>query len=236
MPETLWDGGPLLKQAPGVFPMGTDSVLLADFAGASSRKQLLDLGTGSGILPILLLSRFPKMTAIAIEQSEPACTLARENFSLNGLCGRVTLIQGDLRNYRELIPPGCADLTISNPPYFPANSGPEAESGLHNARGDGMCTLDDLCAAASWATRWGGSFSVVFRPERICDLFFSLRSHGFEPKRLLPVYHSAASPINLILVEARRGGKPGLSWEAPLILYNPDGTETDTLRRIYRRK
>ena len=94
MPETLWDGGPVLHQAPGVFPMGTDSILLADFARPGKRDRILDLGTGSGILPVLLLSIAPAATASAVELSPEACNLAQTNFQCNGLSDRARLIPG----------------------------------------------------------------------------------------------------------------------------------------------
>lgn len=235
MPETLWEGGPILNKAPGVFPMGTDSVLLSNFARPGSKDRVLDLGTGSGILPILLLYDRPRLTATAIELEEGACTLAQKNFEENGLSQRIRLIPGDLRQHRELISTGQFDLTLSNPPYFALRSGPQAAAGLENARGEGTCTLNDLCQAAAWATRWGGSFCLVFRPDRLCDLMVSLRASGFEPKRIRPVHHTLNSPVNLILVEARRGGNPGLIFEKDLYLRDESGKETPELQAIYRR-
>lgn len=235
MPETLWDKGPVLYQSPGVFPMGTDSILLADFARPGPRDRILDLGTGTGILPILLLFERPGCTASAIELEETACGIAQTNFDSNGLSDRIRLISGDLRQHRQLIPTGQFDLTVSNPPYFGTGTGPDAASGLKNARGDGTCSLEDLCQAAAWATRWGGSFCLVFRPDRLCDLIAALRSSGFEPKRLRPVHHTHSSPVNLILVEARRGGNPGLIWEKDLYLRDEHGNESPELQKIYRR-
>jgi len=233
--EYLWNGGPRLMQRPGVFPMGTDSILLSAFCQLAPRDRVLDLGTGTGILPLLLAFDRPGLTVTAVELSPEACTLAEENMALNGLSGRVTILPGDLRQHRGLIPTGRFDLTVSNPPYFPVGSGHAAENGLEHARGDGTCTLNDLCQAAAWATRWGGRFCLVFRPDRLCDLFLALRENGFEAKRLRPVHHSLGSPVNLVLVEARRGGNPGLIWENDLYLYNADGTETHELQEIYRR-
>ena len=235
MTETLWDGGPQLEQADGVFPMGTDSILLADFSRPGVRDRVLDLGTGSGILPLLLLYERPALTATALELDTRACLLAAQNMHRNGLSDRVTVLQGDLREHRRLLLSGSFDFVISNPPYYAAGSGRTAVSGLQYARSDGACTLSDLCEAAAWAIRWGGRFSLVFRPERLCDLLDALRKNRFEPKRIRPVHHAPASPVNLILLEARRGGRPGLIWENDLYLHNPDGTETPELRRIYRR-
>lgn len=235
MAETLWEQGPILHHSPGVFPMGTDSVILASFARPGKNDRVLDLGTGTGILPILLLYDRPGCTASAVELEETACQTAEKNFLANNLAQRIRLIPGDLREYRSLIPAGQFDLTVSNPPYFGVGTGPDATGGLINARGDGTCTLDDLCQAAAWATRWGGRFCLVFRPDRLCDLIESLRKFGFEPKRLRPVHHTPSSPVNLILVDARRGGNPGLSWEKDLYLREENGNESRELRHIYHR-
>jgi tRNA1(Val) A37 N6-methylase TrmN6 len=235
MMQTLWDGGPVLEQMPGVFPMGTDSILLADFARPGKRDRILDLGTGSGILPVLLLSQQDQCTALALEKDPVACGLAQRNLCHNQLSDRATILSGDLREYRQILKTGGFDLTVSNPPYFPQNRGPPAGSGLREARGEDSCTIAQLCQAAAWATRWGGRFCLVFRPERLPDLICALRENGLEPKRLRPVHHAQGLPVNLILLEARRGGNPGLTWENDLYLYHPDGTETPELRRIYRR-
>jgi tRNA1(Val) A37 N6-methylase TrmN6 len=235
MAETLWNGGPQLEQQPGVFPMGTDSILLAAFSQPGPRDRVLDLGTGTGILPLLLLYDRPGLRAVALEQDEAACRLAARNFHINGLQDRIILQQGDLRDHRSLLAPGSFDFTISNPPYFPTGSGHAAGSGLEFARGDGLCTLEDLCTAAAWATRWGGRFTLVFRPDRLAALFSALTQAGFQPKRLRPVHHNVGAPVNLLLLEARRGGNPGLTWEPDLYLYEPDGQETPELRSIYRR-
>ena len=233
MPETLWDGGPILHQAPGVFPMGTDSILLADFARPGKRDRILDLGTGSGILAVLLLSMAPAATASAVELSPEACKLAQTNFQCNGLSDRARLIPGDLRQYRDLIPAGAFDLAVSNPPYFETGTGYDASFGLRDARGDGTCTLEDLCTAAGWATRWGGRFCVVFRPERLCSLFVALKSAGLEPKRLRPVQETAGAAPWLFLLECRKGGRPGLQWEAPLCRYVAYREESAEWRKIY---
>ncbi len=233
MPAPLWPGGPLLEQAPEVFPLGTDSILLADFACPGARDRLLDLGTGCGILPIVLLWDRPGVTATAVELSPAACALARKNLTRNGLEQRVCLLEQDLRQFRQTLPAGGFDLTVSNPPYFPAGSG--FSGPLENARQDTLCTLPQLCAAAAWSTRWGGRFCLVFPPARLCELFAALTECGFAPKRIRPVHHAPGLPVNLLLVEARRGGKPGLVWEPDLYLHTAQGQESPEYQRIYRR-
>ena len=234
MEQRLWPDGPILYQSPDVFPLSTDSILLADFARPGPRDRVLDLGTGSGVLPVLLTFERPELTVTGIELSSPACALFRRNIQSNGLENRVTLLQGDLRE-PGAIPNGVFDLTLSNPPYYSESSGAVADGDMGQARSDLSCTLSQLCMTAARATRWGGRFCLVFPPDRLCDLISSLRDSGFEPKRLRPVHHSPGKAANLILLEARRGGKPGLRWEPDLYLHDTGGAESAETRRIYHR-
>ena len=235
MSDTLWPGGPVLSQSAEVFPLGTDAVLLADFARPGRRDRILDLGTGCGVLPVLLSWENPDVAVTAVDSSPAACALARKNFEQNGLARRVTLLEADLRDYRTRLSCGAFDRTVSNPPYFSGENGFVAEGSMGYARSDLGCTLLQVCQAAAWATRWGGSFCLVYRPERIGELFSTLEQTGFTPKRLRPVHHGPGMPANLILIEARRGGRPGLRWESDLYLHTADGLESPEARRIYHR-
>ena len=137
---------------------------------------------------------------------------------LGNLCGVVILgALGDLRDAAVLPAPGTMDYAVSNPPYFRAGSGASApEPSRQSAREESNCTIADVCTAAARVLRWGGSFAVVYRPERLVDLLVSLRAHGMEPKRLRFV--QTKDVPSLVLVESRRGGKPGLTVEPPLII------------------
>lgn len=202
-PETL---GPFtLRQEPNVFPLGSDTLALGDFASLRRGEQVCDLGCGSGALGLLLLRREPSLELTALELDAAAVRLARENFTANGLPCRV--IRGDLRQVRTLLPAGGFGLAVSNPPYFPAGSG--ASGGP--ARMEETCTLDELCAAAAWLLKNGGRFALVHRPERLCDLLFSLRVHGLEPKRLQFLRPAASRPPAAVLLEAKKQGRPGLT-------------------------
>ena len=123
------------------------------------------------------------------------------------------------------------------PPYSPAGSGrlPETEA-LRAARSETGCTLEDICTAAAWLLRWGGRFCVVFPTERLAELLEMARRFGLEPKRLRLVQHDAVGAPGLVLLECRRGGKPGLRAEPTLLLYGPDGRETAEHRRAYFRE
>lgn len=233
MVEQLWPGGPLFSGHKDVFPLGTDSMVLSDFARPDKRAKILDLGTGSGILTLLLLYGHPDRQGMGIDLSPAACDAAVENLNRNGLSAQGTIIQGDFNRHRELLPGGSFDYAVANPPYFSAGSGKTAAGGMALAREDGAGSITAVCRAAAWGLRWGGDFALCFRPERLTDLLVALRSEGLEPKRLRTVRHRADRPVSLLLVEARRGGKPGLIWEPDLVLQNADGAASAEYRRIY---
>lgn len=235
MPEQLWDGGPLFAAGRAVFPLSTDSILLADFARPGKCAKILDLGTGSGILALLLLHGHPERRALGVDISPNACGLARKNLECNGLSAQCEILEGDLTAHRALLPGGGFDYAVANPPYFSAGSGKLAGNGLADARADGTAPLSAICRAAGWSLRWGGDFSLCFRPERLSELIWELKNAGLEPKRLRTVRHCQGAPVSLLLLEARRGGKAGLRWEPELVLHHADGSETVEYRRIYHK-
>ena len=231
----LWQGGPVFAQAEH-FKLGTDSVLLAAFANAASARRGIDLGCASGVVALLLLSGNERLCMTGLEIVPEAAELARANMEKNSLSTRAEIICGDIRRHRELFRSGEFDLVVSNPPYFPLGSGrlsPDKERAA--ARGETDCTLSDICAAAAFLCRTGGRVCFVHKPERLSELFCAMSASGIEPKRLRLVCYTQNSAPNLVLVEGRRGGNPGLKIESALVLRNPDGTETDEILKIYHR-
>ena len=211
----------------GGFPLSTDSMLLADFVKLPKNAAVLDLGSGCGTLGLLLCARDAGCTVTGIELSEAAHAAALGNISRNGLQTRLSSICADLRTMP--FEAGAFRICLSNPPYF---SGGAAHSRNPAARGEDSCTLKDLFAAAARALQWGGDFFLVHKPERLAELAFEASSAGLEPKRLRLVRHRPDSPISLILLSCRRGGKPGLQIEE-LTLFHSNGTPTDDYCRIY---
>ena len=234
--DELWHGGPQFINDSGVFRLGTDSVLLADFTNTAKAKRAVDLGCGSGIISIILSWNNPEMFIDSVEIDPRAAGIAAENAKINRLSARMTVTTGDLRDHRELFTAGAYDLTVSNPPYFAKGHGKQSSiDGLKSARSEEFCTLSDVCKAAMYLTRWGGIFALVHRPQRLSEIFAALSESGFEPKRMRFVQHMAKSPPSLVLIESRRGGNPSLTIEAPLILANDDGSDSAEVCRIYRR-
>ena len=212
---------------PDGFPLSTDSMVLADFVKLPKNAAVLDLGSGCGTLGLLLCARNGACRVTGIELDEAAHNAALQNIARNTLAPRLSSICADLRTMP--FEPGGFHVCVSNPPYF---SGGAAHSQNPTARQEDTCTPKDLFAAASRALRWGGDFFLVHKPERLAQLCFEASSAGLEPKRLRLVRHRPDSPISLILLSCRKGGKPGLQWEE-LCLYNQDGTPTADYRRIY---
>lgn len=233
--DELWPGGPRFKQSAGSFRLSTDSVLLAAFASGIRASKIIDLGCGAGVLPVLLSASHPGADIGGIEIQPEQARLCRENLRENALADG-GIIEGDLRDFREHFAAGAYDLVVSNPPYFPIGSGRSApDEGRAAARDERMCTLRQLCQAAGYLCRWGGSFALVHRPERLAEIFTAMTAAGIEPKRLRTVHYKPRYAPNLVLIEGRRGGKPGLSVEKPLILCEADGSETEEIKNIYHR-
>lgn len=224
--EELWNDI-FLKQ--GAFRLGTDSVLLSQFITLPKKARIADLGAGCGTLGLLLCARSNDCSIVGIEIDADAHELALQNTEQNALHSRLQAIHGDVREIKQLLPANSFDCVISNPPYFPVDSGKIANA----ARSELTLKLSQLCEAAAWLLPSGGRFALVHRPERLCDIFCTLRENGMEPKRLQFVRHKLDAPICLVMIEARRGGKPGLVYEPDFIEFHPDGTPTDAYRAAY---
>ena len=217
--DFLWEGGPSFYFDTELFPPSTDSFALGYFAAPKSGSRVCDLGCGTGLLGALRMARNAGLTVHNVERQERALALAGRTFAENGWQAEFAL--GDLRDAAVLPAAGTMDYAVSNPPYFRAGSGASApEPSRQSAREESNCTIADVCTAAARVLRWGGSFAVVYRPERLVDLLVSLRAHGMEPKRLRFV--QTKDVPSLVLVESRRGGKPGLTVEPPLIIGSGD--------------
>ncbi len=237
MPEfrELWPGGPLFAQAENQ-RLSTDSVLLADFIRPGPARRGMDLGCASGAISLLLLTHSDKLHMTGVELDPVAAALARANREQNRLEERFEVLEADLRRCAELFRPGQFDLVAANPPYFPLGRGAlSPDPARAAARSETNCTLDDICRAAAWLLRTGGSLYLVHKPERLSELLCTMTACGIEPKRLRFVCPRPGAAPSLLLVEGRRGGRPGLQVEASLLLSGPDGGESAEYRRIYHR-
>lgn len=192
-----------LRQSEQYFKLGRDSVLLARFATVKPRWQVCDLGCGIGSLLLLLSQREEQLSRVGVELDPGAAELARENLARNGLSGEI--LTGDLRE-RSLLAGDRFHLVISNPPYFRPGSG----SSGGPARMGEFCSVEDLCQAAGRLLRTGGRFALVYRPERLAELFAALQKARLEPKRLQLLSYAPDKPPYAVLTEAVKDGGPGL--------------------------
>ena len=228
--ERLWPNGPQYWYDEQCFPPSTDSFLLGSFPALRRGERVFDLGAGAGLLGLLLLAREPSLQLTGIELDGHACHMMARNAAVNGLS--LSVMQADLRN-RAGLPSGQFRLVVSNPPYFAPHTGAVSEGRRGQARAELTASLDDVCAAAARLLQWGGRLCLVYRPERLAALMTAATAHGLEPKRLRLVRHRPDAPPCLVLLESRRGGKPGLTIEPELLLRDEIGEESEEYRRIY---
>lgn len=234
--DTLTPGGLRILWEDGLFPPGTDSFLLSSLPRLKPGLRVCDLGCGTGLVGFLLLQRQPHLQLTGIDLDARAVALARRCARENGLSDQARFETLPLREIRGRLPAGGFDLVVANPPYFPPGSGAvPADPARRLARTEEADTLSALCAAAGYLLRWGGSFCLVHRPERLAQLFPALQAAGLEPKRLRTVESRPGAAPSLLLLDNRRGGRPGLSWEPPLCLTDGCGRPTPEVNAIYFR-
>ncbi len=222
--ETLHNGY-TLEAGEGCFPLSTDSMLLSGFVKLPKNARVLDLGSGCGTLGLLLCAKDPGCSVTGIELNEIAHATALKNIAANRLEGRLSSICGD---FRQITRDNYA-VCISNPPYFA--SGPQSKANA-TARREDTATAKDLFSAAERGLRYGGDFFLVHRPERLAELCACGAAVRLEAKRLCLVRHKKSDPVNLILLQFRKGGKPGLILEE-MYLFEDDGTPSQTYMTIY---
>ncbi len=213
---------------------GTDAVLLADFAAPKQKDTCCDFGSGCGIIPLLWCkTKAGHITALEIQES--GYKLISGAVEYNNLEDRITPLQCDLREIKGVLPFGAFSLVTMNPPYTAKGSGLLSESASDKiARHGTMCTLEDVCMSASGLLNFGGRFCTCIRPERLCEMFGYMREAAMEPKRIRFVSKEDGKAPWLVLIEAKKGGKPGLTAEPELHIYGNDGQYSDKMKEIYK--
>lgn len=232
--DDLGQCGLRIIQHPGRFPFGMDPVLLAHFVKVRRRDRVLDLGTGCGIIPILLAGHHADLTVTGLELQPETAEMAGRSVALNQLEHRIRIDCGDYRQVAQLYGYGQFDVVTMNPPYRETGRGAisVAESRA-TARHELEGGLGDAMAAAATAVKYGGRVAVVFLAERLADLLVQMRTHRLEPKRLRLIHPREGRPANLLLLEAVKGGGAGLQIEPPLIIYGEGQAYTPEVRQIY---
>lgn len=205
----------LIQKTDGL-TFGTDALLLAGYISGNYRRGC-EFGGGSGIISMLLLTRGKIATAHALEVQEEYAELISRNAELNRLSERLFSIHTDVREYKS---DSTFDLIYTNPPYMKLTSGKENRLDKKNiARHEVMGDIDDFARSAKRLLKFGGTFAVVYRPDRLCDLICAMRNNSLEPKRITFVHADTESEPSMVLIEARAGGKSGAMITKPLIIY-----------------
>ncbi len=221
-------------QDPGRFCFGMDAVLLSGFAKAKQGDRVLDLGTGTGIIPILMEAKTSAKNLVGLEIQPDSADMARRSVRLNGLEKKIEIITGDIKEAESLFGAASFDVVTSNPPYMTEHHGitnPEAPKAI--ARHELLCSLEDVISQSSRLLKPGGNFFMVHRPFRLVDIFVLLREYKLEPKRMKLVYPFADKEPNMVLIEANRGGRDRMRVEKPLIVYKEPGVYTEEIYDIY---
>ena len=216
------------------FCFGMDAVLLSGFAAVREGEEVLDLGTGTGIIPILLQAKTKGKHFTGLEIQHESADMARRSVAYNHLEDRISIVEGDIKEADKIFKPASFDVVTSNPPYMTGSHGlvnPDMPKAI--ARHELLCTLEDVVSQAARLLRPGGKFFMVHRPFRLSEIFCTLSAHKLEPKRMRLVYPYVDKEPNMVLVEALRGGRPRITVEKPLIVYKEPGVYTDEIYDVY---
>ena len=216
------------------FCFGMDAVLLPGFAKVKEGEKVLDIGTGTGIIPILLAAKTPGQHFTGLEIQPESADMARRSVALNHLEEKISIVEGDVREADQLFSAASFDVITSNPPYMTGSHGlvnPDMPKAI--ARHEICCTLEDLVSQTEKLLRPGGRFFMVHRPFRLAEIMTVLTAHHLEPKRMRLVYPFVDKEPNMVLLECIRGGKPRITVEKPLIVYKEPGVYQDEIYTIY---
>lgn len=217
------------------FCFGMDAVLLSGFAVVKEGARVLDLGTGTGIIPILLEAKTEASHLTGLEIQEESADMARRSIALNGLEDKIAIVTGDLKEAAFLLGKGVFDVVTCNPPYMIGEHGLTGGNRQKTiARHEVLCTFEDVAREAATVLKPGGTFYLVHRPFRLVELFRTLTFHGLEPKRMKLVHPFVEKEPNMVLIEAKKGGNSRITIESPLIVYKEPGVYTDEIYDIYK--
>lgn len=230
--DHLINHGLKIIQSREVFSFSMDAVLLARFANVPKKGKIIDLCTGTGVIPLLISPR-TKAEIRGIEIQERLYDMAHRSVTMNGLEQQIQLIQGDLKELPQQYGDGYFDYLTCNPPYMPAGGDTNLNPHIAIARHEIMCTLEDVVRISSRIVRSGGKVAYVHRPSRLVDLLMLMREYRIEPKRLQLVHPRKDQEANMVLVEGIRDGGKELKLLPPLIVYNEHGEYTKEMKSIY---
>ncbi len=232
--DELQRNGYGIIQDPARFCFGMDAVLLSGFATAKKGERVLDLGTGTGIIPILMEAKTCGESFTGLEIQEESADMARRSVSYNHLEEKVKIVTGDIKDASKLFGASSFHVITTNPPYMIGTHGENSPSQAKAiARHEVLCTLDDVLRESAKLLMPGGRFYMVHRPFRLAEILSKMVEYKIEPKRMRLVYPYIDKEPNMVLIEGLRGGKSRMTVEKPLIVYKEQGVYTDEIYDIY---
>ena len=232
--DDLQRNGYRIIQDPERFCFGMDAVLLSGFAAVKDGARVLDLGTGTGIIPILLAAKTGAAHLTGLEIQPDSADMAERSVALNGLEEKIDIVTGDIKEAGSIFDAASFDVITCNPPYMIGRHGlknPEDAKAI--ARHEILCTLEDVVEQTAKLLKPGGKFFLVHRPFRLAEIMVTLKKYKLEPKRMQLVYPFVDKEPNMVLLEAARGGRPRMTVEKPLIVYREPGVYMAEIYDIY---
>ena len=232
--DDLQRNGYRIIQNPERFCFGMDAVLLSSFAKAKPGEKVLDLGTGNGIIPILMEAKTKGEKFFGLEIQEESADLARRSVAINGIEEKIGNVTGDMKEAVNIFGAASFHVITMNPPYMTGNHGlvnPEDAKAI--ARHEITCSLEEMISQASKVLKSKGRFYMVHRPFRLAEIMSLMVKYHLEPKRMRLVYPYVDKEPNMVLIEGLKGGNSRITVEPPLIVYEKPGVYTEELKRMY---
>ncbi len=236
--DTLLNGNKIFQDSER-FMFGIDAILLADFAANSIRKNhsVIDLGTGTGIIPLLLDKNSSTKNIVGLEIQSDSAKMACESVEINNLQEKIKIVEGDIKKVSQIFKIHSFDVVISNPPYMKVNSGKNNNFDAKSiARHEIFCNLEELIVSAEFLLKNHGSFFMIHRPERLSEIFYLCKKYKLEPKVMRFIVPFENKEPTMVLVESRKDAKPDLKVLKNLVVYKEKGVYTDEVLSIYRKK
>jgi len=232
--DELFDGRLRIIQKKEGYRFSVDAILLAHFSSQLSAHSIIDLGTGSGVIPLILARKGTVPTIVGVEVQEEMADMAKRTIALNGFAKRVSILHEDLKELRKCFDASSFDLVVSNPPYYPVGEGrinPDEQKAI--ARHEILAKMKHIVSIAHYLVKPSGIVVIIFPAKRLVDLLDSLKEFDFKPELLQIIYSHEHDEGKLVIVKSRKGGNPELEIKKPFFIYKAEGIYSEEMRKIY---